>query len=147
MSEWGNYENDLRNLSMCLSCSMCISCLLQVSPYPPPDFYGDHLTSAEQTTPILPEGLRSGPLLGPCVHIIKPQISSWHLGTIIAPQKHEASIRLPAAWQLIPTGHVCSGDRNCSLLNQDTQIHVWMGLYSYLKANCCRDCFTVLLRK
>lgn len=80
----------------------------------PQTFYGDHLTSAEQTIPILPEGPRSGPLLGPCVHIIKPQISSWHLGTIIAPQKHEASIRLPAVWQLIPIGHVWSEDRSCS---------------------------------
>lgn len=99
---------------------MCIAHLLQA----PPDFNRDHLTSAEQTTPILPEGLRSGPL---CVHIIKPQISSWHLGTIIAPQTHEASIRLPAAWQLIPIGHACSGDRNCPLFNQATQNHVWMG--------------------
>lgn len=80
----------------------------------PQTFYGDHLTSAEQTIPILPEGPGSGPLLGPCVHIIKPQISSWHLGTIIAPQKHEASIRLPAVWQLIPIGHVWSEDRSYS---------------------------------
>lgn len=80
----------------------------------PQTFYGDLLTSAEQTILILPEGRRSGPLLGPCVHIIKPQISAWHLGTIIAPQTHEASIRLPAVWQLIPIGHVWSEDRSCS---------------------------------
>jgi len=89
----------------------------------PQTFYGDLLTSAEQTFPILPEGPRSGPLLGPCVHIIKPQISSWHLGTIIAPQKHEASIRLPAVWQLIPIGHVWSEDRSCSRPDWSGQRH------------------------
>ncbi len=106
----------------------------------PQTFYRDHLTSAEQTIPILPEGPGSGPLLGPCVHIIKPQISSWHLGTIIAPQKHEASIRLSAVWQLIPIGHVWSEDRSYSrpenyspqkYLRYSVTLRIWIGT-SYL---------------